>query len=238
MRVLELRRYPVKAMGGESLASVLLDARGLVADRWFAVEDDDGHFASGKDTRRFRRHDEVFEYAASSVDGQVVVRHGERSWTVGDRALDDELSERMGTPVRVLPEADVPHFDDGQLSLIGTASLDWCREQLGVDTDWRRLRPNIVLETAEPFVEESWIGQVVQVGAVQLRVVSRIERCRTVDLAQNGVTDTTRLLKALGRSRNVCLGVYADVVAPGPVRIGDAAVPVRAGWWAGRSRAG
>ncbi len=82
------------------------------------------------------------------------------------------------------------------------------------------------------------MGQVVQVGEVQLRVVSRIERCRTVDLAQNGVTDTTRLLKALGRSRNVCLGVYADVVAPGPVRIGDAAVPVRAGWWAGRSRAG
>jgi uncharacterized protein YcbX len=38
MRVLELRRYPVKAMGGESLQSVRLDARGLEGDRWFAVE--------------------------------------------------------------------------------------------------------------------------------------------------------------------------------------------------------
>jgi uncharacterized protein YcbX len=225
MRVLDLRRYPVKAMGGESLASVLLDARGLQGDRWFAVVDDDGHFASGKDTRRFRRHDEVFEYAASSVDRQIVVRHRQRSWTVGDQALDDELSERMGTRVRVLPEADVPHFDDGHLSLIGTASLEWCREHLGVDTDWRRLRPNIVIETSEPFVEESWMGQVVQVGEVQLRVVSRIERCRTVDLPQNGVTETTRLLKALGRSRNVCLGVYADVITPGRLTAGSEVGP-------------
>jgi uncharacterized protein YcbX len=222
MRVIELRRYPVKAMGGESLASVLLNDRGLEGDRWFAVEDDDGHFASGKDTRRFRRHDEVFEYAASSVDGQVVVHHGGRSWIAGDPGLDDELSARMGTPVRVLPEADVSHYDDGQVSLIGTASLAWCHEHLGVDSDWRRLRPNIVLETAEPFVEEGWVGQIVQVGEVQLRVVSRIERCRTVDLAQNGVPGTTPLLKALGRSRDVCLGVYADVVTPGRFAVGDA----------------
>ena len=221
MRLLELRRYPVKAMGGESLASVWLDARGLDGDRWFAVEDADGHFASGKDTRRFRRHDEVFEYGASSVDGQVIVRRGDRSWTVDDPALDAELSERMGTRVRVAPEAEVPHHDDGQVSLIGTASLDWCHEQLGVDTDRRRVRPNLVIETSEPFVEETWMGQLVRVGEVQLRVVSRIERCRTVDMAQDGVPETTSLLKALGRSRDVCLGVYADVVTPGRLRLGD-----------------
>jgi uncharacterized protein YcbX len=221
VRVLELRRYPVKAMGGESVESVLVDARGLAGDRWFAVEDEDGHFASGKDTRRFRRHDEVFEYAASSVDGQVVVRRGERRWEVGDPMLDAELTDAMRTPVRVRPEAEVRHHDDGQVSLIGTASLDWCREHLGVDTDRRRVRPNVVIETSEPFVEESWMDQLVQVGEVRLRVVARIERCRTVDLAQDGVTETTRLLKALGRSRDVCLGVYADVVTPGRLRVGD-----------------
>jgi uncharacterized protein YcbX len=224
MRVLELRRYPVKAMGGESLASVCLNARGLEGDRWFAVEDADGRFASGKDTRRFRRHDEVFEYAASSVDGRVIVRHGDLSWTVGDPALDAELSEAMRTPVAVKPEAQVPHHDNGRVSLIGTASLDWCREHLGADTDRRRVRPNLVIETSEPFVEETWMGQLVRVGEVQLRVVSRIERCRTVDLAQDGVAHTTPQLKALGRSRDVCLGVYADVVTPGALRVGDVVV--------------
>jgi hypothetical protein len=59
-------------------------------------------------------------------------------------------------------------------------------------------------------------------------VVSRIERCRTVDLPQNGVTETTRLLKALGRSRNVCLGVYADVVVSGRIAVNDPVVPAAA----------
>jgi uncharacterized protein YcbX len=123
--------------------------------------------------------------------------------------------------VRVLPETTTPYFDAEPVSLVGTASLDWCREHLGVDTDRRRVRPNVVIETSEPFVEESWMDQLVQVGEVRLRVVARIERCRTVDLAQDGVTETTRLLKALGRSRDVCLGVYADVVTPGRLRVGD-----------------
>jgi uncharacterized protein YcbX len=147
---------------------------------------------------------------------------------VGDPALDAELSEAMRTRVAVRPETEVPHHDDGQVSLIGTASLEWCRQHLAVDTDRRRLRPNVVVETLEPFIEETWIGQLVQVGEVQLRVVSRIERCRTVDLAQDGVAERTPLLKALGRSRDVCLGVYADVVGPGSLRIGDEVTAPRA----------
>jgi hypothetical protein len=67
--VISLRRYPVKSMGGESLGEVELGARGSVGDRWYAVEDDEGSFASGKDTRRFRRRDAVFEYAAHTEPG-------------------------------------------------------------------------------------------------------------------------------------------------------------------------
>ncbi len=52
---------PVKSMGGEALEAVRLDVRGLEGDRWYAVEDADGHFASGKSTRRFRRRDPVFD---------------------------------------------------------------------------------------------------------------------------------------------------------------------------------
>jgi uncharacterized protein YcbX len=82
----------------------------------------------------------------------------------------------------------------------------------------------VVLETSEPFVEESWIGRLVQVGEVELSVVARIERCRTVDLAQDGVPGTTPLLKALGRSRDVCLGIYAEVVRPGRIAVDDVVV--------------
>ena len=70
--VAAIRRYPVKSMGGESLDLVELDARGLVGDRRYAVVDGDGKLSSGKDSRRFRRRDEVFSYAAgTSADGWV-----------------------------------------------------------------------------------------------------------------------------------------------------------------------
>ena len=74
MEIVQLRRYPVKSMGGEQFDHVRLDRRGIIGDRWFAVEDADGHFASGKNTRRFRRRDAVFGYSAvTSGTGDVTV---------------------------------------------------------------------------------------------------------------------------------------------------------------------
>jgi len=52
-------------------------------------------------------------------------------------------------------------------------------------------------------------------------VTERIERCRMIDLAQDGVGTTTRWLKALNGERDLCVGVYADVVSPGCVQLGD-----------------
>ena len=42
-----------------------------------------------------------------------------------------------------------------------------------------------------------------------------------VDLAQDGVTTTTPMLKALGASRDVCLAMLTDVAAPGHLKVGD-----------------
>lgn len=222
MLVTSLRRYPVKSMGGESLECAEIDARGLVGDRWYAVEDDQGHLASGKTTRRFRRRDRVFDFAADTGPGGVSVHSGDRHWVVGDADLDRHLSEVMEASVRVAAERplDGPlHQDAGQVSLVGTASLGWCRDELGVDADVRRLRANIVVETDEPFVEESWIGVHLGAGTATLRVVERIERCRMVDLAQDGVPTTARFLKSLA-PRDLCLGVYADVEVPGRLCVG------------------
>jgi len=226
MRIVSLRRYPVKAMGGEPLDRAAVDARGLTGDRAFAVVDAEGWLAAGKRTRRFRRHDEVFDYAASTVDDAVVVSRDGLAWRVGDAALDADLSAAMGEPMRVLTERDSEHsfYDASPVSLVGTATLDWCRAELGVDADPRRLRVNVVVETEEPFVEEGWIGSEVVLGGVRLRVAARNERCRVIDLAQDGVEDAARWLKPLGERRDACIAVYAHVVEPGELRVGD---PVR-----------
>ena len=219
----EIRRYPVKAMGGESLTEVELESRGLVGDRRYAVVDAEGKLATGKHSRRFRRRDEVFEFASRTTDDGVRVSGREGDWPAPGEELDAALSDAMGDPVRVLPETTTPYFDAAAVSLVGTASLTWCREHLGVDADRRRLRPNLVVQTEEPFVEETWAG--VELGGVVLVVGERIERCRMIDVAQEGLPRDGRWLKQLTDAREMCLGVYLAVERPGLLAVGDEVRP-------------
>lgn len=208
-------------MGGEQLKAAKLDERGMAGDRWFAVRDAEGFLASGKVTRRFRRRDEVVDFQARTEGFSVEVSGNGQGWLAGSELLDSHLSERMGTPVQVLPEADVPHQDGGQVSLIGTATPVWCAERWGVDADPRRLRVNLVIETSKPFVEECLIGRELIYPLTRLHLGERIPRCRTTDLAQDGAVGGASWLKALGGEREGCLGVYATVVTPGSVMVGD-----------------
>jgi uncharacterized protein len=219
-RLQEIRRYPVKAMGGESLEAVEIDPRGLAGDRVLAVVDRGGKLATGKHSRRFRRRDEVFEFASRTIAGGVRVTGRGGEWVAPGDDLDRALSDAMDDPVRVLPETSTPYFDAGQVSIVGTASLAWCAEHLGVDADRRRIRPNLVVDTDEPFVEETWRGEV-GIGGVILTPVERIERCRMIDIVQEGLPREGRWLKALTEAREMCLGIYLDVTRPGVVRVGD-----------------
>lgn len=226
-RIVELRRFPVKAMSGESLTSVELEPRGFRGDRWYAVEDDAGHFASGKNTNRFRRHDAVFDYRAETrPDGTVEVIGRGGSWRVGHDALDDELSRVFGTAVRVTAEAQVSHFDAAPVSIIGTASLQWCAREFGIEADARRLRANVLIETDEPFVEETWAGHRVQAGTAVLRVSRTAERCRMIDIAHDDVTPHDRWLKPLGEHRDLQLAVYAEVLQAGRLDASDRLWPL------------
>lgn len=223
LTVESLRRYPVKAMGGEPLTSVEIDERGVAGDRWFAVVDAAGRLGSAKTTRRLRRLDPVLAHTATTTGRGVRVQAGGETWAAGEAALDAHLSRLCEMPVAVRPEEGASHQDDGALSLVGSASLDWCARRWGVAADPRRLRVNIVVATDEPFVEETW--DEVAVGGALLRVAQRIERCRTVDVAQDGADITGRLLRPLAAERDMRLAVYLDVLAPGTVSVGDRVVP-------------
>lgn len=229
-RLVQIWRFPVKSMAGEQLEVAGVDRRGLVGDREWAVYDAEGRLASGKASRRFRRMDPVFELAAETSGGQVLVRlPGGETVVAGEGAADLALSDHFGEDVELAPEADVPHQDAGAVSLVGTATLAALAGLPGLDrlhqtdqaVDPRHLRANLVLETAEPFEEETWVGRELEVGEVRLAVTERIERCRMVDLAQVGLPPLEGLLQAVGRSRDTCAGVYATVVTPGQLAVGD-----------------
>jgi uncharacterized protein YcbX len=223
--VRELWRYPVKSMQGERCEWLGFDRRGVIGDRLYAVRDPAGKFGSGKTTRRFRRIDGLLRFRAS-YDGDIpLLTFPDGTAICGDDpAIHVALSAQLGMPVTLSREAEISHFDAGALHLLTTASMRTLGGALAEGAlDSRRFRPNILVETeALGFPEDTWQGQNLAVGAdVRLRVIGRTERCVMVGLAQDELLGDPRILRAVARVNSVCLGVYADVLTPGTISIGD-----------------
>ena len=89
--------------------------------------------------------------------------------------------------------------------------------------DERRFRPNLVISTdASGFAEEAWLGRELRLGEeVRLRITSRTERCVMITHAQDELVDDPQILRELARINEACFGVYAAVLTPGVVRLGD-----------------
>lgn len=226
--VRDLWRYPVKSMCGERGERLELDRRGVIGDRLYAVRDAAGKFGSGKTTRRFRRVDGLLQFRAV-YDGVVPLLTFPDGTVIrgDDPAIDDALAAQLAIPVTLSREVEISHFDAGPLHLLTTASLRTLGEALPATSeqalDGRRFRPNILIETeAGGFPEDAWQGHELGVGAeVRLRVAGRTERCVMVGLAQDELPYDPRILKAAARVNELCLGVYAEVLTPGTICIGD-----------------
>jgi uncharacterized protein YcbX len=224
-RIEQLWRYPVKSFLGEPLGSARLDGRGVEGDRLFAVRDARGKFGSGKTTRRFQQIDGLFRFQAAWGDGvPEIVFPGGRQISGADPRVHAVLSEELGQPVTLAREAGVSHFDAGPVHLVTTASLRWLGALLGPAVDARRFRPNLVVDApGDRPVEQAWRGALLRIGAgVELRVTDPTVRCVMVGFAQPGVEADPRVLRVLAAHAGACFGVYADVVTPGTVALGDA----------------
>jgi uncharacterized protein len=221
--VQELWRYPVKSLRGERLEAASLDWRGIV-DRAFAICDATGRFGSGKTTRRFRLLRDLFEFRAET-EGDGVVVHGPDGMCirVGDPELDALLTARYGEPLAVRQEGAIPHFDAGAVHVLTTSSLGWVEARYGqTGSDARRYRPNVILETSDAgLIEQRWLGATLSIGSCAIRVIATVERCVTTNSAQDDLPQDNGVLRFLTRENQAMLGVYADVVAPEEIRVGD-----------------
>lgn len=127
-------------------------------------------------------------------------------------------------------------FNAASVHLVTTGSTRHLTElAAGVRVDPHRFRPNVVVDTEEVgFVENEWLGRRLRVGTVELEVTLRVVRCVMPTLAQEDLAADRRVLRAIAEHNMVdpgigdgaypCLGVYAEVVTPGEVRVGDPVV--------------
>lgn len=179
MRIVTVRRYPVKSMLGEELAETELDERGVAGDRHLALVDvETGRVATAKHPRLWRA---LLQFSAVRTDGRVRITLPDgRAVEADDADVDAVLTEALGRPVRLAArreagaeverpapedvlehgvEADVP-FATLEIAqgAPGETFVDYAPvhlittatlERIGVEA--MRYRPNLIVETPEGY---------------------------------------------------------------------------------------
>lgn len=223
-----LWRYPVKSMRGEALQSLAVDERGAIGDRYFALKDSDGRLGSGKTTKRFRAVDGLLGFSAATENGVVAIRFPDgRVMRADDPTLGAVLTAACGMDIKVETEDQdhVMHRDSAPLHLLTEASIAWLRARLpGIAIDARRFRPNMVIASeAAGLVEQEWLGREIAIGdALVVKAARPTVRCVMTTLPQAELGMAPAVLRTLTEQNAASLGVYAEILKPGTVRIGDA----------------
>ena len=172
----------------------------------------------------------VFEEVWPDIAGLAPTEFIERVAT-GRNAAGETVSRidlAMGAPGTF--------FDLAPLHVLTTATLSHLSALVpGATYDVRRYRPNVVVAVPDAgFVEDSWVGRSVGLGAqAEAVVLMSTMRCVMTTLAQDGLPRDRSTLRGIAEHNRVdipglgtwaCAGVYAGVAAPGKVRVGDPVV--------------
>ena len=224
-RVVGLWRYPVKSMAGEVLDAAEVSWHGLAGDRrWAFVRNDAAQ--SGFPWLTIRERNDMNRYCPSFVDAdrpdrsRVKVRTPSGSdFDVADPALAAELCP---DGVRAIKQ-DRGIFDTFPLSLISTRTIAALGASVGQDLDVRRFRPNLLIEMTDDaaFAEDGWVGCILRIGGLRMRVDKRDGRCAVITIDPETAQRNTTILRTVARDRQGCLGVYATTVEPGRVALDD-----------------
>lgn len=252
--VTRLSITPVKGLMLHHPDSIDLTSQGAVGDRMFYLLDDTGRLQSctrnrglyglkaayDRETRclEVSRGDEVLLDGtiepATPVDTDMWGLRTIKSDVVADPAWSTFFSDVVGRRVHLV-QARESAYDVHPATLLGAGSVSELARRAGLsDVDARRFRMLIEFTGGDPHIEDSWEGKLLQVGDALLRGGGPVQRCAaTTRNPDSGSVDlkTLRLIMGYrGRQGSVFglganFGVYAEVVEPGTISVGDALIP-------------
>ena len=222
-RVVALWRYPVKSMAAEELDGVEVSWHGLAGDRrWAFIRD--GQVRSGfpwltiRELPELAHHRPRFTEPGRPDASPTLVRTPSGA-ELG--VADPALAAGFGPGVRVIKQ-NRGVFDTMPLSLLTTHTLAGLGRLVGADLAAGRFRPNLLVDaSARDFPEDAWVGRVLRIGGLRMRVDQRDQRCVMVTIDPVTLRRNPAVLRAIARKRDSRLGVYGSTVAPGRVAVGD-----------------
>ena len=244
VHVVRINVTPVKSLRLHHPEAVELGPDGAREDRRFLLVDDGRRLYNGKRDTSLVRSSATWDpaerrLAVTMPDGSVI--DGEVS--ADGATLVEVYGRQVRGRVIVGPWADA--FSDlvgRALTLVEREDGAWAtdsrpatlvsRGSLGIiDGDGRRFRMLLELDGLEPLGEEAWGSRRVRVGDATLLVGRPTPRCAVPSASPDtGVRDRDVLRELIeGRGPvdgEPCLGVYAEVLEPGTVRVGDALEPL------------
>ncbi|MDR2985613.1 MAG: MOSC domain-containing protein [Nocardiopsaceae bacterium] len=218
-----LFRYPVKSMRAEQLDAVDCSWQGLAGERrWAFIRDSNVY--SGFPWLTIRERPEMALYRPRFADPDrpeasptLVRTPSGKELDVADPALANELEPGA----RVIKQ-NRGVFDTMPLSLLTTRTVANLGHLVDAELTALRFRPNIVIEAdGGDFPEDSWIGQILRVGPMRMRVDQRDVRCVMVTIDPETLERNPEVLRAITLHRDTKLGIYGSTVEPGRVALGD-----------------
>ena len=225
-RVAGLFRYPVKSMRAEELDGVEVSWQGLAGDRrWAFIRE--AQVRSGFPWLTIRERPEMALYRARFAEPDRPDASPTLVRTPAGLELDvaePALAAELGPGVRVIKQSRGV-FDTMPLSLLTTQTLADLGRLVGTELAAVRFRPNILVETHEgDFPEDSWVGRVLRIGALRMRIDEHDHRCVMVTIDPETLHRNPAVLRAIALHRDTKLGVYGSTVEPGRVAVGDPVV--------------
>jgi uncharacterized protein YcbX len=245
-KIQAIYRYPVKGLTPEPLPRArLAQGETLQADRLYAIENGPSAFDPAeprhqpkmrylmlmKNERLARlrtRYDDASHTLVIDYDGQEASR-GDLRTEDGRAAIERFFASFCADELRGPPKVlHAPGFSFSDVamkvvSIINLASVADLENYTGAPVDPLRFRGNLYVTGWQAWSEFDLIGQEIAVGPdVRLKIVKRIKRCAATNVdPATGMRDLLipdTLMKTFGHPD---CGVYAQVVNPGEIAIGD-----------------
>jgi uncharacterized protein YcbX len=245
-RIQSLYRYPVKGLSAEALAATRLEVgKTIAADRLYAIEngpigfDPESPAYYPKIRFLMLMRNERLARLETRFDEEthvLTIRHNGREAARGDLRTPDGraaieaffanfCADELRGPPKILHAPGHSFSDVAKkvVSIINLASLAALEGAVGAPVDPIRMRANLYVAGWPAWAEFDLVGREIAIGpSVRARVVKRIERCAATNVEPGtGIRDMTIPKTLLQHFGHTDCGIYAEIIAAGPVAVGD-----------------